>query len=577
MDVSITNVILIDDEPALLDISKQFLELDENISVDTSTSAAEALKLIKVKAYDVIVSDYQMPCKDGIQLLKDIREMENRTPFILFTGKGREDVAIEALNSGADFYLQKGGEPRAQFAELRNMIKKSVEKCHMELSNKENEEKFRNIFNSTNDLIHIVDLDGQILEINDIGCRLLGYTKQEILQMNVREIDSHKHSWQVPDRMKEVIETESALFETEWVTKNGKIIPMELNIRRINYSGRPAFLSVARDITERKRNKETLIHNDDRISSLNRMLTMLSQTNRMLMRAQSPREIFHMICTIAIQYGGFEHAWIGKMDHGSVAIIASTSKSEKGLLPRIGEVMESEKLALSTASCKNIAYLTGQLQGDAKSDSPADIISGSILILPIKSRNEPPAFLGIHASEEYFFSKAEVAVLEEMVKDVSFAWDSLLEDDRGRGEQEIQGLERTIDSAYDAVIGKDLNGIVTRWNGGAERVCGYTKDEMVGRSISLLAAPDSKDDIQGIIVKILRGEVIDHHETIRLTKDGRRINVTITVSPVFDDQGYIIGVSTVASDITDRRTGTPRSDDPGTDKNLISKDGKIRK
>ena len=128
------------------------------------TSADSALDLIKVQEFDVIVSDYQMPGRDGIQLLNELRCRGNMTPFILFTGKGREDVVIEALNAGADFYLQKGGDPKAQFAELKNMITKSAEKHWIELDLKENEEKFKNIFNSTNDSIHILGLDGSILE-----------------------------------------------------------------------------------------------------------------------------------------------------------------------------------------------------------------------------------------------------------------------------------------------------------------------------------------------------------------------------------------------------------------------------
>ncbi len=104
-------VLLIDDEPDLLDMSKMFLELDKSMSVDTATSADDALEQLRNQEYDVIVSDYQMPGMDGIQLLKEVRTIDNKTSFILFTGRGREEVAIQALNAGADYYLQKGGDP----------------------------------------------------------------------------------------------------------------------------------------------------------------------------------------------------------------------------------------------------------------------------------------------------------------------------------------------------------------------------------------------------------------------------------------------------------------------------------
>ncbi len=125
-------VLYVDDEPSLLDVGKLFLEMDGTFVVDTLTSASEALTRLKMERYDAILSDYQMPEMDGITFLKQIRTLENKTPFIIFTGRGREDVVIEALNNGADFYIQKGGEPKSQFAELSNKIRYAVSKKHSE-------------------------------------------------------------------------------------------------------------------------------------------------------------------------------------------------------------------------------------------------------------------------------------------------------------------------------------------------------------------------------------------------------------------------------------------------------------
>ncbi|MDD1702563.1 MAG: PAS domain S-box protein [Methanoregula sp.] len=118
----------VDDEPDLLTLGKIFLERSGHLSLDTAVSARDALALLKNRQYDAIVSDYQMPGKNGIELLKYIREHHGRIPFILFTGKSREEVVIEALNNGADFYLQKGGDARSQYAELEHKINQAVEK-----------------------------------------------------------------------------------------------------------------------------------------------------------------------------------------------------------------------------------------------------------------------------------------------------------------------------------------------------------------------------------------------------------------------------------------------------------------
>lgn len=116
-------VLYIDDEASLLEIARIFLERAGGMAVDTTPDPREALRLIISDRYDVIVSDYQMPEMDGITLLKQIRGAGSNVPFIIFTGRGREEVVIEALNSGADFYLQKGGDPKSQFFELANAIR----------------------------------------------------------------------------------------------------------------------------------------------------------------------------------------------------------------------------------------------------------------------------------------------------------------------------------------------------------------------------------------------------------------------------------------------------------------------
>jgi CheY-like chemotaxis protein len=109
-------VLYVDDESALLDLCQIFLERSGDFTVTTATSAPEAIRILELKRFDAIVSDYQMPEMNGIEFLKVVRARGDKTPFIIFTGKGREEVVIEALNSGADFYLQKGGEPKSQFA-----------------------------------------------------------------------------------------------------------------------------------------------------------------------------------------------------------------------------------------------------------------------------------------------------------------------------------------------------------------------------------------------------------------------------------------------------------------------------
>jgi PAS domain S-box-containing protein len=113
-------------------------------------------------------------------------------------------------------------------------------------------------------------------------------------------------------------------------------------------------------------------------------------------------------------------------------------------------------------------------------------------------------------------------------------------------------LAAIVESSDDAIISKDLNGIIQSWNRGAERIFGYTAEEIIGKHISTLAAPDRVDEIPDIIGRLRRGQRVEHYQTKRRTKDGEILTVSLTVSPVRDSSGTIIGASKVARDITDR-------------------------
>jgi PAS domain S-box-containing protein len=110
-----------------------------------------------------------------------------------------------------------------------------------------------------------------------------------------------------------------------------------------------------------------------------------------------------------------------------------------------------------------------------------------------------------------------------------------------------------VESSDDAIVSKNLNGIVTSWNPSAERMFGYTAEEMVGRSILTIIPPEMRSDEDMILSKIRRGEKIDHFETVRVTKSGERIDVSLSISPVRDDQGKIIGAAKIARNITEKK------------------------
>ena len=127
--------------------------------------------------------------------------------------------------------------------------------------------------------------------------------------------------------------------------------------------------------------------------------------------------------------------------------------------------------------------------------------------------------------------------------------------ERKRADEAQARLAAIVESSDDAIVSKDLNGIITSWNRGAEQLFGYTAHEAIGRSVTLLIPPDRLGEETTILERIRRAETVDHYDTIRRRKDGTLFDASVTVSPIRDHKGQIIGASKIARDITERKRG----------------------
>jgi PAS domain S-box-containing protein len=175
------SLLYVDDEQDLLNLGKLFLERGGDFSVTTTTSPEEMLRHLAGGSYDAIISDYQMPGMDGIELLKRVRGMGLAIPFILFTGKGREEVVIEAINNGADFYLQKGGDAKSQFAELRHKILAALERRRAVDALRDSEQRLADIINFLPDATFAINIEGLVIAWNKAIEKMTGIPAREML------------------------------------------------------------------------------------------------------------------------------------------------------------------------------------------------------------------------------------------------------------------------------------------------------------------------------------------------------------------------------------------------------------
>ena len=260
-------VLYVDDEPGLLEIARLFLEQSGNFQVSTSISAKTALDSPSIRSYDLIISDYMMPEMDGIAFLKEVRKRYGDIPFILFTGRGREEVVIEAINNGVDFYLQKGGDAQAQFAELAHKIRQAVarkraehSRMKAELDLRESEEKYRSLVDLVPDAV-LVHREGTVVYVNPECVRLVGAdTADDLIGRNMLPFihpDDRPMALEHLRLMKEKGMT-IPLVEERLQRLDGRPFTVEITARPVIYQGLPSVIVVFRDITDRKKKEDEL-------------------------------------------------------------------------------------------------------------------------------------------------------------------------------------------------------------------------------------------------------------------------------------------------------------------------------
>jgi len=266
------SILYVDDETFLLDVAKAYLEQNNEFQIDTSKSAKEGIEKLKSNNYEAILSDYEMPGMNGIEFLKYVRNSGNTIPFIIFTGHGREEVAIEALNNGADFYIQKGGQPRAQFLELSCKIRQAIERKRIESENKRIISLLSATLESSHDGILAVDLYGKIENNNKkfldmwhiTDENLEGKSDNELLQIVMDQLEE-PHSF---------IDKVNFLYDNPSMTsfdlirfKDGRVFERFSQPQIIGYSIVGRVWSF-KDVTEQKKAESQLLTTNEHMAAV---------------------------------------------------------------------------------------------------------------------------------------------------------------------------------------------------------------------------------------------------------------------------------------------------------------------
>ncbi len=262
-------ILHVDDDPGILEVSKSILELESNFEVDTASSVDEAFKKLEKRTYDAVISDYEMPQKNGLQFLQELREKHNSIPFAIFTGRGREEVAIKALNLGADGYYNKQGSTETVYGELTHGIRLATERAKAKKALEESESRYRTLMEQAGEAIFVYNVNGQVVNVNQQACASLGYTREELFSMNIKDIDAEAaENRKVGLFWPKLLAGQSVTFETTHKRKDGSVFCVEATLGRTILDKKTLIIGIVRDATERKKMETVLRLSEEKFRRL---------------------------------------------------------------------------------------------------------------------------------------------------------------------------------------------------------------------------------------------------------------------------------------------------------------------
>jgi PAS domain S-box-containing protein len=400
-----------------------------------------------------------------------------------------------------------------------------------------------------------VDENGRMLKVNRNICELTGHSASELLgriifQETLPEDLAHDQALFRRQVVGEIdrYTVEKRIYHTDggyhWTSVTSSTVR--------DAAGR--FLHAVRvlhDITDRKRAEEALARRMEEQAAL------FAFSDR-LQHCTSPQQVHDAALDAITRALACERASILLFDPADVMRFVAW----RGLSDAYRTAVEGHSPWARDEPSPRPVYMSdiaaSDLPDDLKQRIAAERIGAAAFIPIVWDGRLTGKFMAYHDAP-HAFSEAEIDVALTLARLLGFSLARLeAESVRKANERDARQLAAIVESSDDAIVSKDLDGVIQTWNAAAERVFGYRAEEAVGCPITMLIPADRQDEEPGILARIRKGERVDHFETVRRRKDGNLIDVALTISPIRDGIGRIIGASKIARDITERKLAEAR-------------------
>jgi len=494
-------ILHVDNDAVFLAVAKRCLEESGIFEVETALSAEEALRKLRDAEYDVIIADYKMPGKNGLELLKEIRLNGNDIPFILFTCKGKEEIAIEALNSGVSRYVRKEGRAEATYAELKQNICEAVNVRRAEKLLQEAENRLRLITENIQEILLLADRDLTITYASTSVKWILGYVPEEITGKSITELIHPKDAPAVLKAIEKVF-TDCSGGKLELRCKNakGNYLLMDWASKVLAGGGEvTGIIITARDITEQRKIEQALKESEEKYR------TLFEESMDAIFIADAETGILVDCNRAATELVGRQKSELIGMHqrflHPPESIDGEFSKTFIQHCKGGGFVIE-DQIITKTGEVRDVSIKASLIE-----------VSGKKLIFG--------TFRDITETKRAFESNRLQA--------------------------------RLLNAVGQAIIATDVKGRIIYWNQGAEQLYDWKKEEVLWRDfIDIISSEAAKEQAKNIMDQILKGKQWSG-EFIAKKRDGNDFPIIVTYSPIIDDENKIIGTIGVATDISEQK------------------------
>jgi PAS domain S-box-containing protein len=504
-------VLHVDDDPEFADLTGSFLEReDDQFAVETATSADEGMKRINACPPDCVVSDYDMPHVDGLEFLRAVREEYPDLPFVLFTGKGSEAVASDAIAAGVTDYLQKES-GTSHYTVLANRISNAVEAARSGAKAERRHHRLEQILKTVPGCVVQLDADGQFVFANERAEEILGLETDEVTQRAYNDPEwelQQPNGEPIPDEklpFRQVCDTGEPIYNAEhaitWPDGSRKILSVNAAPLFDETGDVESVVGSLSDITDRR----------ERQRELRLLQQSIDDTNVPITLADPSREDNPLIYV----NDAFEE------------MTGYPSEETLGRNYRFlhGEETDSEKSTQLREAIDNEESISVELRNYRKDGTE---FWNRLTVTPIYDDDELVRYLGTHE---------EVTERKEREREL-------------RAERRF--VEQALDSLDDLFYVLATDGTLRRWNDQANKVTGYTDRELAGMQATELFPEDEREAIATAIGTTLE----DGRATVEadlLAADGERLPYEFTGARLTDEDGNVANLVGIGRDLTERR------------------------